>query len=261
MKSIMKNVTRTAMIHAAGAALFYSLAASASAADLKVFSTIGVQSALEAMAPKYEKLSGNTLNITWATAAALAKRVQAGESADVMILTPPLLETLIGDGKAAPGITPLAGSGIAMVVKSGAPKPDISTPEAFKQALLDAKSIAYSDPAAGGASGVYIGKLLQRLGIADIVKGKTKHPPANGNAAVLVANGEAELAIQQTPEVMSAQGVDIVGILPGDLNNITVFAAGVGKDTRDKAAAEDFIKFLKTPDAANVFKMRGLDPQ
>ncbi len=248
------------MIRAACAALLCALATSASAAEIKVFSTIGVQASLEALAPKYEKMSGDTLNITWATAAALAKRVQAGETADVMILTPPLLETLIKDGKAAPGITPVAGSGVAMVVKAGAPRPDISTPEAFKQALLDAKSIAYSDPAAGGTSGVYVAKLLERLGIADQVKDKTKHPPANGNAAVLVANGEAELAIQQTPEVMSAQGVDIVGILPGNLNNITVFAAGVGKDTREKAAAEAFIKFLKTPDAANVFKMRGLDP-
>ncbi len=255
---------RMTTIRAAGAALLCALAASAvtraGAADLKVFSTIGVQSALEALAPKFEKQSGDTLNITWATAAALAKRVQAGETADVMILTPPLLETLIKDGKAAPGITPVAGSGVAMVVKSGAPRPDISTPEAFKQALLDARSIAYSDPAAGGASGVYVAKLLQRLGIADQVKDKTRHPPANGNAAVLVANGEAELAIQQTPEVMSAQGIDIVGILPGDLNNITVFAAGVSKDSKEKAAAEAFIKFLKTPDAANTFKMRGLDP-
>lgn len=246
-----------------GAWVFCALAASisshADAADLKVFSTIAVQSALEAIAPKYEKQSGNTLNITWGTAAALAKRVQSGETADVLILTPSLLETLIKEDKAAPGVTPVVSSGVALVVKNGAPRPDISTPEAFKQTLLNAKSIAYSDPAAGGASGVYVAKLLDRLGIADAVKNKTKHPPAGGNAAVLVAGGEAELAIQQTPEVMAAQGVDIVGILPGDLNNITTFAAGVGKGTRQQAA-ESFVKFLKTPEAANAFKMRGLDP-
>ncbi|HEY0236045.1 MAG TPA: molybdate ABC transporter substrate-binding protein [Afipia sp.] len=247
-----------------GAAVFCALAALVStravAADVKVFSTIAVQGALEAVAPKYEKQSGDTLSITWGTAAALAKRVQSGETADVLILTPSLLETLVKEDKAAPGVTEVASSGVALVVKSGTRKPDISTPAAFKQALLNAKSIAYSDPAAGGASGVYVAKLLDRLGIAAAVKDKTKHPPAGGNAAVLVASGDAELAIQQTPEVMSAQGVDIVGILPGDLNNVTMFAAGFGKTTQQKAAAEAFIKFLKTPEAANVFKMRGLDP-
>lgn len=252
------------VIRAFGAAAFCALAASvsnsASAAELKVFSTIAVQGALEAVAPKYEKQSGDTLSITWGTAAALAKRVQSGESADVLILTPSLLEALVKEDKAAPGITPVASSGVALVVQRGAPKPDISTPDAFKQAVLNAKSIAYSDPAAGGASGVYVAKLLDRLGIADAVKAKTKHPPAGGNAAVLVASGEAELAIQQTPEVMAAQGIDIVGILPGDLNNVTMFAAGIGKTTQQKAAAEAFVKFLKTPEAANVFKMRGLDP-
>ncbi|RTL54569.1 MAG: molybdate ABC transporter substrate-binding protein [Bradyrhizobiaceae bacterium] len=252
---------RHLILRAAGTVLFCALAAAnASAADLKVFSTIAVQGALEAMAPKYEKKSGNTLDITWGTAAALAKRIQAGETPDVMILTPPLLDTLIKEDKAAPGITPVASSGIAMVVKADAPKPDISTPDAFKQALLDAKSIAFSDPAAGGASGVYVAKLLDRLGIADAVKNKIKHPPAGGNAAVLVAKGEAELAIQQTPEVMAAQGIDIVGVLPGDLNNITMFAAGVGKMPKDKTAAESFVQFLKSPEAANAFKMRGLDP-
>ncbi len=252
------------IIRALGAATLCAFAASvstsASAAEIKVFSTIAVQGALEAVAPKYEKQSGDTLSITWGTAAALAKRVQSGETADVLILTPSLLESLVKDDKAVPGITPVASSGVALVVQRGAPKPDISTPEAFKQAVLNAKSIAYSDPAAGGASGVYVAKLLDRIGIADAVKAKTKHPPAGGNAAVLVANGETELAIQQTPEVMAAQGVDIVGILPGDLNNVTMFAAGIGKTAKDKIAAEAFVKFLKTPEAANVFKMRGLDP-
>ncbi len=114
------------------------------------------------------------------------------------------------------------------MVKSGAAKPDISTPEAFKATILNAKSIAYSDPAAGGASGVYVAKLLERLELTDATKDKTKHPPAGGNAANLVASGEAELAIQQTPEVKGVSGVDLVGILPGDLNNITTFAGRHG---------------------------------
>jgi molybdate transport system substrate-binding protein len=149
---------------------------------------------------------------------------------------------------------------MAMVVKKGAPKPDISTPEAFKQTLLNAKTIAYSDPAAGGASGVYLAKLLERMGIADQMKAKTKHPPPSGNTAVLVVNGEADLAIQQEPEVMSVAGVDMVGPLPGDLNNITIYSAGVGVGSQQADAANALIRFLHTPQAAAVFKAKGLTP-
>lgn len=160
---------RHSILRAAGAALLCALAASAAArassAQLRVFSTIAVQAALKELAPVYEKQSGNKLDITFNTAAALARRVQDGESADALILTPPLLEGLVKDGKAAPAVTPLVSSGVALVVKSGAPKPDISTPDALKAAILAAKSIAYSDPAAGGASGVYVAKLLERLGL------------------------------------------------------------------------------------------------
>jgi len=146
---------------------------------------------------------------------------------------------------------------MAMVVKKGAPKPDISTPEAFKQTLLNAKTIAYSDPAAGGASGVYLAKLLERMGIADQMKAKTKHPPPSGNTAVLVVNGEADLAIQQEPEVMSVAGVDMVGPLPDELNNITIYSAGVGVGSQQADAANALIRFLHTPEAAAVFKAKG----
>jgi molybdate transport system substrate-binding protein len=255
------NVMTNKLIRIGAAAAFFVVQAGwASAADLKVFSTIAVEAAMKELTPAYEKKTGNKLDITFNTAAALAKRVQDGESPDALILTPPLLEGLSKDGKAAPAITPLVSSGVSVVVKSGASKPDISTPEAFKAAVLKAKSIAYSDPAAGGASGVYVAKLLERLGLTDTVKDKTKHPPAGGNSANLVASGEAELAIQQTPEVMGVKGVDIVGTLPGDLNNITTFAAGMGSETDNGDAVRNFIQFLKSPEAAAVFKAKGLDP-
>lgn len=231
------------------------------AAEVKVFSTIGVQAALEELAPKFEHATGHKFNITWATAAILVKRVQAGETADLMVLTKQSLDALTKDNKATVGSDAVfASSGMAMVVKQGAPKPDISTPDAFKQALLNAKSIAYSDPAHGGASGVYFAKLLERMGIADQMKAKTKHPPPSGNSAHLVVAGEVELAIQQEPEVMSVAGVDMVGPLPGDLNNITVFAAGVGAGSQQADAANALIRFLHTPEAQAVFKAKGLKP-
>jgi molybdate transport system substrate-binding protein len=215
------------------------------AAEVKVFSTIGVQAALEELAPKFEQATGNKLNITWATAAILVKRVQAGETADLMVLTKQSLDALTKDNKATAGADAVfASSGMAVVVKKGAPKPDISTPDACKQALINAKTIAYSDPAAGGASGVYFAKLLERMGIADQMKAKTRHPPPSGNSANLVVAGEADLAIQQEPEVMSVAGIDMVGPLPADLNNITAYAAGIGAGSQQADAATALIRFL-----------------
>jgi len=246
---------------AAVAALLCAHATFAHAADLKVFSTIGVQAALEELTPKFEKESGHKLAITWATAAVLVKRVQSGETADVLVLTRQGLDTMVKEGKATEGANAtFASSGIAVVVKAGAPKPDISTPEAFKQTLLKAKAISYSNPEHGGASGVYLAKLLEKMGIAAEMKAKTHYPPPSGNAANLVVSGEAELAIQQEPEVMSVKGVDVVGTLPGDLNNVTVYAAGPGAGTTQGDAAQALIKFLHSPEAQAVFKAQGLKP-
>jgi molybdate transport system substrate-binding protein len=254
-------MTRTFRQIAGATALLLAQIGFAPAADIKVFSTIGVQSALEELAPQFEKATGHKLNFTWATAAILVKRVQAGESADLMVLTKQSLEALIKDNKASAGPdATLASSGIAVVAKKGAPKPDISTPEAFKQALLNAKTIAYSDPAAGGTSGVYFAKLLERMGIAEQMKTKTRHPPPSGNAALLVVNGEAELAIQQEPELISVAGVDLVGPLPAELNNITMYSAGVGAGSQQAEAANALIRFLRSPEAQAVFKAKGLKP-
>ena len=247
---------------AAVAAFIAAQATFATAAEVKVFSTIGVQAALEELTPKFEKASGHKLNITWATAAVLVKRIQGGETADLLVLTKQGLDTMVKENKAtASADAVFASSGMAMVVKKGAPKPDISTPEAFKQALLKAKSISYSNPEHGGASGVYLHKLIERMGIADQVKAKTHYPPPSGNAGNLVVSGEAELAVQQEPEVMSVAGVDMVGPLPAELNNITTYAAGPGAGTTQAEAANALVKFLHTPEAQAVFKARGLKPE
>ncbi len=233
----------------------------ASASEIKVFSTIGVQAALEELAPKIEAATGNKLAITWGTAAILVRKIQAGETADLYVLTGQGLADLIKESKVAPGSeADIASSGMGVVVKHGAPRPDISTPETYKQTLLNAKAIAYSDPASGGASGVFFAKTLERMGIADQMKAKTKHPPPSGNSAKLVVSGEAELAVQQEPEVISVEGVDIIGAPPGDLNNITSYAAGISPNAKDPDAAKAVIKLLKTPEAAAVYKARGLKP-
>jgi molybdate transport system substrate-binding protein len=256
-KIVTKLIGRIAAI----ATILFAQVTLAAAAELKVYSTIGVQGAVEQLVPQFEKASGDKLVITWGTAAMLVKRIEAGETADVLILSRVGIDTLSKEGKIAPdSAVTLASSGIAVAVKAGAPKPNISTPEAFKQALLRAKFIAYSDPAAGGASGVYFAKLLERMGIADQMKAKTKYPPPGGNSASLLITGEAELAIQQTPEVMYVAGAEVIGQLPGDLNNVTVFAAGIGVDSKNANGAKALISMLHSPEAAAVFRAKGLDP-
>lgn len=246
----------------AAAAIFLSAQIpSAPAAELQVYSSVAVKGALEELASKFEKASGNRMVMTWGTAAMLAKRVQGGENPDVLILTPQSLEILIKEGKASATANPaLVSSSIGVVVKAGSPKPDIATKEAFKSTLLAAKSISYSNPAAGGASGVFIAKLLERMGISEQIKAKTKFPPDGGFAATLVLSGEAEIAIQQNPEVTAVKGVDFVGILPGDYNSITVFSAGIGARSNDPTKSDQLIKFLHSPEATAVFKAHGLDP-
>jgi molybdate transport system substrate-binding protein len=230
-------------------------------AELTIYSTIGVRSAAEELFGQFEDASGHRLAVTWGTAPMLVKRIEAGETADVLILSRAGIDQLSRQGKIASGSdVTLAGSGVAIAVKAGAQKPDISSPEALKNTLLSCKSVAYSEPAAGGASGVYFAKLLERMGIAEAMKPKTKYPPAGGFSAALLMTGEADLAVQQKPELLHIAGCEIVGFLPGDLNMVTYFAAGIASDSINAAAGNALIKMLQLPEAAAVFRARGLDP-
>ncbi len=230
--------------------------------ELTVYSTIGVRSAAEELFQSFERASGHKLATTWSTAPMLVKRIEGGESADVLILSRAGIDQLKAQGRIAPGSdVALAGSGVAIAVKAGAPKPDISTPEALKRTLLTAKSIAYSEPSAGGASGVYFAKLLERMGIAEAMKPKTKYPPAGGFSATLLMTGEAELAVQQKPELLHVAGAEIVGFLPGDLNMVTEFAAAITSEGKNAEVSKSLIEFLQSPDAKAVYRSKGLDPR
>jgi molybdate transport system substrate-binding protein len=254
-------VTSLIGLVAAIAMMVIAQVSTAHTAELKLFSTIGVQGALEELLPLFEKATGNKVVTTWSTAAMLLKRIEGGESADLYILTRSGIDALAKEGKVVPAsAVTLASSGVAIAVKAGAPKPDISTPEALKQTLLKANGIAYSDPAAGGASGVYFAKLLDRMGIAHQIKAKTRFPPPGGNSASLLLTGEADLAVQQKPEIMYVKGVDIVGELPGDYNSVTVFGAGIAPESKNAALADLLIKSLRSPEGDAVFRSKGLDP-
>ena len=231
-------------------------------AELTVYSSIGVRSAAEELFRNFEKRNGSPLAVTWGTAPMLVARVEAGERADVLILSRAGIDNLIKQGKILSGSdVTLAGSGVAIAVKQGAPKPDISTPDTLKQTLLRAKSIAYSAPAAGGASGVHFAKLLERMGIAEQMKPKTKYPPAGGFSAELLLTGDAELAVQQKPELLHVAGVEIVGFLPGDLNLVTEFAAAVMAGSKNVETGKALIASLRSAQAAAVFRSKGLEPR
>jgi molybdate transport system substrate-binding protein len=230
--------------------------------ELSVYSSIGVRSAAEELFRKFEKQNGGRLAVTWGTAPMLVARIEAGERTDVLILSRAGIDTLRKQGKILSDTdVTLAGSGVAIAVKAGAPKPDISTPAALKQTLINAKSIAYSEPSAGGASGVHFAKLLERMGIAEQMKAKTKYPPAGGFSAELLLTGEAELAVQQKPELLHVPGVEIIGFLPGDLNLVTEFAAAIMAESKNAETAKSLIESLRSPEAAVVFRSKGLDPR
>jgi molybdate transport system substrate-binding protein len=180
---------------------------------------------------------------------------------DVCVFPAPGLDALVQQRRIVPDSKViLARSGMGVAIRAGASKPDISTPEALKRTLLVARSIVYTDPALRSPSGVHFAKVLERLGIAEEMKSKSKLHNGLGFNAEFVAKGEIELAIQQISEILPMQGVELAGPLPADLQLITVYAGGVGVAAREPAAAKEFITFLATPAAAAVIKAKGMEP-
>lgn len=231
------------------------------AAEIKVVSGGAFKQVLNAVAGQYHKDTGNTLAITYRTVGQHLDLIRGGkETFDVAILTPEAIDGLIKDGKVVAGTrTDLAKTGIGVVVKAGAPLPDISSVEAFKRALLAAKSVAYIDPKAGGSSGIYVGGLLQRLGIADQIAAKAVLVHG-GAVADHVADGEAELGIHQISEILPVKGATLVGPLPAAIQNFTIYAAGLGSGAKDPAAGREVLKFLSSGEAIGIMKAKGMEP-
>jgi molybdate transport system substrate-binding protein len=243
----------------AGLLALLTVASDAGATDIKVLTAGAFKQVVLAMVPDFERASGHKVTLDNDTVGALAKRIAGGEAFDVAILSPAAIDTLVKEGKVAPGGVALARVGVGVVVKAGAPRPDISTVEAFKRALLAAQSVAYIDPAAGGSSGIYVAGLLDRLGIADAVKPKARLIKG-GAVAEHVAAGEAEIGIHQISEILPVQGAVLVGPLPDEIQNYTVYAAGVGAAARDGEAAKALVAFLAGPASVPVLQAKGMEP-
>ena len=225
--------------------------------ELKLFCTIACQPVVETLMPRFETAHKCRFTAVWNTAPAMVKRLQSGEQGDVLLLNKAGVETMKAMRRLADAtIKPIASAVTAVAVKAGARRPDLSSPDSFKRA----KSISYSHPDFGGASGIYIAKLLQQWGIEREINAKTKFPPPAGLCAQFLLNGEAEIAIQQKSELLQVKGIDSVGPLPGELHFVTHFVAGIDTKSTQAPLAAAFIDFLRTAEARDLFAKAGLDP-
>jgi molybdate transport system substrate-binding protein len=235
----------------------YLLSAAVAAAEINVISTQATQEAYLELVAQFEKASGHKVKTVFNGTLNVQKRLADGERYDLIIMAGPAIDEQIKLGKAAAGSrVDLAKSGTGLAVRKGAPKPDIGSAEALKKTLLAAKSIGYST----GPSGLYMLSVFEKLGIADQVKGKLRQTPSGVFVGTLIANGEAQIGFQQISELVHFEGIDYVGPLPGDLQRMTTFSAGIHSGARERDAARALVQFLTAPAAAPVIRKHGLEP-
>lgn len=235
-----------------------ALSGAVSAAEVKILTAGAMKAVVLELVPLFEKQTGHKAVVDNDTAGGLARRIQGGEAFDLAVITPGVVDDLTAKGKIVAGKVSVARVGVGVVVKEGAPRPDVGSVEAFKRTLLAAKSVAYIDPASGGSSGIYLTGLFDKLGIGAEIKPKAKLKQG-GYVAELIANGEAEIGLHQISEILSVKGVTLVGPLPAEIQNYTTYAAGVGADAKQADAARALIKLLTGPEADAVLKARGME--
>ena len=244
------------------AAALIVAAAPARAAEIDAMITTAMGAAIEQLAPAFERASGHTLRIVYGPSGGLARRLNGGEAADLVIVESKVLDELIRQGKVAPGRTDLARTAIGIAVRKGAPRPDVSSGEALRRALIAAKTVGYAAPSGGSITAAHVIGVFERLGIAAEVAPKARLAAGgpNGRVSVLVSSGEAEIGFQQVSELMSNPEVEVIGMLPAELQQITIYSAGVTTSAREADAARALIRALAAPSAAPVYKAKGLDP-
>jgi len=238
-------------------ALVLALAGPANADEIKVWTTRALATVLAEVGPQFERTTHHKLLISVGLPTVFLKRAQAGEPFDVLITGTGAIDELIEAGSiAADSRTRIARSGIGVAVRSGARKPDIGSVDRFKQALLDAKSIAYLNNV---GSGIYVGRLVKALGIADELEAKTVRPETD-SISELVASGKVELGIVVTTQILTTPGVEFVGPQPAAIQSYVEFVAGIGSHSKVQPAAADLIRYLTSPVATPVIKLQGMDP-
>jgi molybdate transport system substrate-binding protein len=252
----MKLATLAATAGLAVAAVM--VAQTARAAEIRLICSNGYHAVIDVLGQQYEKATGHKLVVSYGLAAALQKDIEGGAPFDITILAPPQIEALVKQGKiVADTRTVLAKSGMGVMVRTGAPKPDVSTVDAFKKTLVAAKSIAFPP---GGQSGIYLVGLIDRLGLTDALKDKLQRIASGPLTGKTVAKGEAEIGITPIGELLSVKGVTLVGPLPAEVQNYIVQVAGVSTDAKQGAAARDFLKFLASPEHRALIIEKGMEP-
>jgi molybdate transport system substrate-binding protein len=226
------------------------------AAEIKVMLSAAFREAYLELVPGFERASGHKVTSLWCPSVQMMQRLKGGEIVDMMILSAAALDEIIRAGLVAPEDRfDLATCGVGVAVRAGAPKPDISSAEALKRAVMAAKSVVYST----GPSGVYLAGLFERMGIGDAVKAKLKRSQGEP-AGAIVARGEAEIGFQQMCELMPVPGIDLIGPLPREIQEITTFSAGIHVRAPQADAARELVKHFKSAQAAPVIKRKGMEP-
>lgn len=231
---------------------------SVSAAELHVMSGGAPKEVFARLVPQFERQTGNKVTFTYAVITALREKIAAGEKADVLVLPVPVLEGLTKEGKVRPPVT-FGTVGTSVVVKEGAPKPDISTKEKFKAAMLAAKSVVHATPGQT-PSGTHMAKVLEQLGIAEAMAKKVIHRPALAGGVALVTSGEAEIGIYPASEVAGIKGIAIVGSLPPGIDLTGVYGAAPMTGSAAPEAAAAFVAFMAAPEHRAVWKEAGFEP-
>jgi molybdate transport system substrate-binding protein len=225
-------------------------------AELRVMSSLATKEAYLELLPQFEKSSGHKVATSWVGMVDILKRIKGGETTDVVIGSAAAVDELTQAGKLAAPRTDIAKSGVGVAVRAGAPRPDISSGEAVKRALLKAGSIGYSS----GPSGVYLSRLFEKWGVAAELKPKITQTQPGVAVGALVARGEVEIGFQQVSELLPVAGIDLIGPLPADIQIVTVFAGAAHVAAKERDAARALLAFLGSPAAAAVMRRKGLEP-
>jgi molybdate transport system substrate-binding protein len=227
------------------------------AAEIKVLCSNAYKAVMQELASQFERATKHKVVVSYSLAATLKREIESGEPFDVAVLTPAAIDDLIKGGKVvAASRTPLARTGLAIAIRAGSRRPDIATVETFKRSLLGAKSIAYAKE---GASGMAFAALIQRLGIADDLKARSKLTATGEEVGEAVARGEAEFGVLPVSEILPLHGVELLGPFPADTQTYIVMVAGVGAGAGQGRAARDLIEFLTAPAARQVIEANGME--
>jgi molybdate transport system substrate-binding protein len=257
----MKTIAARLAASATLAVVLFGGVPLARAAEIQILSAASMQTVFKEIIGDFERTSGNRVIIRYSTMGAITGRIMGGEEADLVISSPASISSLLKEGRIKAGSqVAISRTGVGIVVPSGTPTPRIVSVEDFKRVLLAAKTVVYADPAGGGAAGIHIAHVIERLGIAEQLKPKTKLGAGGDVTEVTLAQGYGALGMTQVSEIVGKPGAEFVR-LPNELQNYTGFTAGTSVDTKQEEAVATFIKFLKSPAAIATMKAKGMETE